>query len=295
MQNFLAPKLRKMVAEVLLKPGLEEIRLRLERPLMIKGDQGYICVSEEGQPCRPDRSYLVSADDLQRTIQIITKNSWYAWEQELLGGYLTLPGGHRVGIGGKAVFANGVLKSVKDISSLNFRVAKEIIGCAGSVLNKVLLGPEQKILSTLIVSPPGCGKTTLLRDLTRQIANRGVQVAVIDERSEIAACYEGVPQLDVGFQSDILDGYSKEVGVNHALRGLSPQVVVTDEIGHQRDAWVLAELSRSGVKVIATCHGSSLSQVKAKNWAQSSMGVFETVVILSRRNGPGTIESVLRL
>ncbi len=134
--------------------------------------------------------------------------------------------------------------------------------------------------------------------MARQLANRGFQTVIIDERSEIAACYQGLPQLDVGFQTDVLDGYSKEIGgVHHALRGLAPDVVITDEIGHGRDAWILAELARSGgVKVVATCHGDSLRQVKTKSWARESLGgVFETAVILSRRKGPGTVESVLRL
>jgi len=147
----------------------------------------------------------------------------------------------------------------------------------------------------LIVSPPGCGKTTLLRDLTRQVAGAGFQVVVIDERSEIASSYQGVPQLDVGLQTDVLDGYTKELGVQHALRALAPQVVVTDEIGQQRDGWILAELARSGVKVMATCHGEGWEQVKRRSWLKDGLGVFELVVILSRRLGPGTVESVLRI
>lgn len=293
--KFLAPRLRAMVEQSVLSRGLEEIRLRLNRPLMVRNKDGFTCLSPLGQPCGFLDSHLVSSEDLQRTIQIITKNSWYAWEQEILGGYLTLPGGHRVGIAGKAVFASGTLKTIKNISSLNFRVAQEILGAADAVVDKVVPVPPGKPFSTLIVSPPGCGKTTLLRDLARQVANLGFQIAVIDERSEIAASYQGVPQLDVGFRTDVLDGYSKEVGVWHALRGLSPEVVVTDEIGHDQDAWILGELSRSGVKVIATCHGSSLNQVKTKSWARNSLEIFELVVILSRRRGPGTVESVLRL
>jgi len=293
--KFLAPKLKEIIQRSAFSGELEEIRLRLGRPLMLKGKEGALSLTEAGQPCPPSRGYEVTADDLARTLEIITKNSWYAWEQEILGGYLTLPGGHRVGICGRAVYADGKLKTVKDVSSLNFRVAKEIIGAADPILKRVAPAPGRDIFSTLIISPPGCGKTTLLRDLTRQIAGLGFQIAVIDERSEIASCYGGAPQLDVGLQTDVLDGYGKEIGVSHALRGLGPEIVVTDEIGHSRDAWILAELARSGVKVIASCHGSSLSQVKNKSWAEESLQVFELAVILSRRLGPGTVESVLRL
>jgi len=294
MRKYLAPRLREIV-EKLDTVGLEEIRVRLERPLMAKIDGEFTCLSPAGFSCAAAAAYLVTRDDVERTVQIITKNSWYAWQQEILNGYLTLPGGHRVGIGGQAVFAAGELKTVKNIASLNFRQARAVLNCADPVINAVAPAGAAQLLSTLIISPPGCGKTTLLRDLARQLANRGFQTVIIDERSEIAACYQGLPQLDVGFQTDVLDGYSKEIGVHHALRGLAPDVVITDEIGHGRDAWILAELARSGVKVVATCHGDSLRQVKTKSWARESLGVFETAVILSRRKGPGTVESVLRL
>ncbi len=294
MRKYLAPRLREVAAQLDIT-GLEEIRVRLERPLMAKIDGKFACLSPAGLRCAPATAYFVTRDDVERTVQIITKNSWYAWQQEVLSGYLTLPGGHRVGIGGQAVFAGGELKTVKNISSLNFRQARAVLDAADPIINAVAPGRGFELFSTLIVSPPGCGKTTLLRDLARQLANRGFQTVIIDERSEIAACYQGVPQLDVGFQTDVLDGYSKEIGVHHALRGLAPDVIITDEIGHGRDAWILAELSRSGVKVVATCHGDSLQQVKTRSWARESLGVFETVVILSRRKGPGTVESVLRL
>jgi stage III sporulation protein AA len=294
MLRYLSPTVREIVTQAA-AVNLEEVRLRLLRPLMIKDRSGSAFLSVGGRRVRPEQSYIVTKDDLERSLQLVTENSWYAWEQEIQGGYLTLPGGHRVGVAGQAVYAGGRLKTIKNVSSLNFRQARAVTGAADPVMARVLSNGEKKVLSTLIVSPPGCGKTTLLRDLTRQIANCGFQVAVIDERSEIAACYLGVPQLDVGAQTDVLDGYEKGIGVYHALRGLSPQVVVTDEIGHGSDAAILAELARSGVKVIATCHGESWEQLMQKNWARGSLDIFELAVILSRRRGPGTLESVLRV
>jgi len=293
--RFLAPNLRTLIQNGNLGLELEEIRLRLARPLMVKHQEGFIFLNAIGQPCQAEQGYYVTQDDIQRTVQIITRNSWYAFEDEIRSGYLTLPGGHRVGIGGRAVLENGKLKTVKYISSLNFRMAKEIIGAADAVLPHIAALHQREVYSTLIVSPPGCGKTTLLRDITRQVANLGFQVVVVDERSEIGSCCEGIPQLDVGKQTDILDGYPKAVGISHAVRALGPEVVVTDEIGHPNDALSLAELARCGVKVFATCHGSSLAQIKAKSWAVDSLKVFEVIVILSRRLGPGTIESVLRV
>ena len=294
MYRFLAPNLQRLVQNRGSNLELEEIRLRLTRPLMVKDQKGFAFLNEIGQPCAPEEGYRVTLEDMQRTMQIITKNSWYACEDEL-GRIFDFTWGHRVGISGRAVLENGRLKTVKHISSLNFRIAKEILGAADEILPHVALPREGKLYSTLIVSPPGCGKTTLLRDLTRQVANLGFQVAVIDERSEIGSCYEGVPQLDVGMQTDVLDGYPKTIGISHAVRALGPEVVVTDEIGHPEDAFALAELARCGVKVFASCHGSSFSQIKNKSWAVHSLSVFEVVVILSRRLGPGTIESVLRI
>lgn len=294
MQKYLAPNLRNILLKLRFEE-IEEIRLRLKRPLLVRTGQGLFAITKDGKKGVHSNAYQVSQEDLDRTVQLITENSWYAWEQEILGGYLTLPGGHRVGLGGQAVYSKGHLKTLKNISSLNFRQAKEIKGAADSIIGQVIDQRTKSILSALIISPPGCGKTTLLRDLTRQTSNAGFQVAVIDERSEIASSYRGVPQLDVGFQTDVLDGYDKITGVNHALRGLSPDIVFTDEIGHEQDAWILGELARSGVKVVATCHGSSLEQVKLKSWSTHALQVFELVVILSRRRGPGTIESVLRL
>ena len=293
MLRYLSPVLRGIVHQAALSL-LEEVRIRLNRPLMVKDGSGFLFLSAKGLPSIPQHSYMVTKDDLDRTLQLVTENSWYAWEQEIQGGYLTLPGGHRVGIGGQAVYSDGHLKTIKNISSLNFRQARAVVGAADPIVGRVVTQGGH-IRSTLIVSPPGCGKTTLLRDLTRQVANCGLQVVVIDERSEIASCHLGVPQLDVGVQTDVLDGYLKEIGVYHALRGLSPQVVVTDEIGHGGDAVILSELARSGVKVIATCHGDSWEQLKGRSWAKQSLEMFELVVILSRRQGPGTIESVLRV
>lgn len=291
--KFLAPSLREIVAYQATSE-LEEIRLRLNRPLMIKTRTGFKALSAKGTICTLDSAHKVTAEEFERSLQIITKNSWYAWEPQIQNGYLTVPGGHRVGIGGQAVFANGMLKTIKNISSLNLRQAKQVVGAADRVINQVV-PRQQQLLSTLIVSPPGCGKTTLLRDLARQIANGGWQAAIIDERSEIAASYQGQPQLDVGLQTDILDGYDKLTGAHHALRALAPDVVITDEIGHESDAWILSELARSGVKIIASCHGNSLEQIKERKALKDSLSVFELVVILSRRRGPGTIESVLRL
>lgn len=293
MYESIAPRIRKILEYSSLH-GLEEIRLRANQPLTVKTRAGYIFLDERGTVTTLERAYRVSPDDLARTVQILTNSSWYAWEEELRSGYLTIPGGHRVGFCGRAVLEGGRVKTIHSVSSLSIRVARQIKGAADTVIGHVCPGMG-KIRSTLIISPPGCGKTTLLRDLARQIAGSGFQVVIVDERSEIAACHRGIPQLDVGPQTDVLDGYPKAEGIAVAVRALSPQVVVTDEIGHPNDSVSLAELARSGVAVIASCHGQDINQVRARRWTAEGLGVFELAVVLSRRKGPGTIEQVLSL
>ena len=294
MFHFLAPRLKQILERAAL-PNLEEIRLRITRPLVVKTGAGYHCLDERGRTVPQAEAYHVLPEDVAGTVQILTNNSWYAWEEEIRRGYLTVPGGHRVGICGRAVLDGERVKSVRNVSSLSIRIAQAVPGAADSLMSRVCPGGRGGVLSTLIISPPGCGKTTLLRDLARQISGAGFQVVIIDERSEIAACYQGIPQLDVGPHTDVLDGYPKTAGVAVAVRALSPQVVVTDEIGHPDDGSALAELARSGVKVLASCHGESLNQVRARRWAAESLGVFQLAVVLSGRNGPVTIEKVLTL
>ncbi len=293
MLSFLAPRLKHILDNVPFRE-LEEIRLRVHQPLVVKCSSGYIFLDDQGRTAPQSAAYRVTPEDLARTVQILTNNSWYAWEDEIRRGYITVPGGHRVGLCGRAVLDGGQVHTVKSVSSLIIRLARAVPGSADSIVGRVVPG-RGEVLSTLIISPPGCGKTTLLRDLARQISQAGFQVVIVDERSEIAACYQGVPQLDVGPQTDVLDGYPKAAGMAVAVRALSPQVVVTDEIGHPEDGAALAELARSGVKVVASCHGESLVQVRARRWIGESLGVFQLAVILSRRKGPGTVEKVLSL
>lgn len=294
MFDFLAPNIRRIMGKSDL-PRLEEIRLRIYQPLSVRSAGRCLFLDGLGRRSSFQDAYRVSPDDIARTVQILTNNSWYAWEDEIRGGYLTVPGGHRVGLCGRAVVEGTKVKTIKSISSLSIRIAREVLGAADEIINVVCPPGKSLIQSTLIVSPPGAGKTTLLRDLARQISYRGFQVVIVDERSEIAACYQGAPQLDVGPQTDVLDGYPKTEGISIAVRALAPQLVITDEIGHPDDATALAELARCGVGVISSCHGSSINQIRARRWVAESLDVFQTAVILSHRQGPGTIERVLSL
>lgn len=179
---------------------------------------------------------------------------------------MTLPGGHRVGFVGKGVLEHGHIRTLKQISGLNFRIARSIKGAADDLIAKVVAGGQ--LHNTLLVSPPGCGKTTLLRDLIRQLSEgipqlqfAGVNVGIVDERSELAGCVGGVPQLDVGCRTDVLDGCPKSEGIRMLIRSMTPQVIAVDEIGSAADVQALEEALQSGVRILTTVHGYGLTDL----------------------------------
>lgn len=198
-------------------------------------------------------------------LQHVCSYSFYAYEEELKRGYLTAPGGHRIGVAGQAVLSeNGQVRSLKNISFLNIRVAHECKGAADGILEGVYRGGN--VRNVLILSEPGGGKTTLLRDLVRQISDgcsygRGRSVGVVDERSEIAGCYQGKPQLDVGMRTDVMDGCPKMAGMMMLLRSMAPEVLAVDELGSREELEVLKGAAACGCRVLATAHGNSLEDL----------------------------------
>lgn len=294
-----APPLRDILR---LTPGeAEEIRIRVGQPLGLRNARGDVFVTRDGTitSCVAD-AYRVRVEDVQRTVELITGSSLYALEEELRSGYITISGGHRVGLAGEAVIMDGQVKTMKNISSLNIRVAREIKGCA-SLLLPYLLGNNRHVLHTLIISPPKCGKTTVLRDVVRQLSQGipelgfgGVQVGVVDERSEIAGCYRGRPQKDVGPRTDVLDACPKAQGMIMLVRAMSPQVVATDELGKEEDAVAVAEVLNAGITLIATAHGHDLEEVARRPLLRDLVRerVFQRYVVLGTSLGPGTVEHV---
>lgn len=279
---------------------VEEIRLRAERPLMIfKGGQDFF-IGEDGRTSRFfNKAFNISKHDVEKTLQLMCDYSIYAIEDELKQGFLTLRGGHRVGIVGRGVLDKGGIKTIKNISGMNIRIAREVKGC-GLNLARTLF--KREIKHTLIASPPGCGKTTLLRDMIRILSwgspnegIRGRKIGLVDERSEIAGCYLGIPQRDVGVRTDILDACPKAQGMVMLLRSMSPEIIAVDEIGSLSDAEAIEDAINSGVKVIATAHGRNIDEVLKRPGIKNLMDkkAFEKVVILSRNKGPGTIEEII--
>lgn len=296
------------IRQLLMKTGmqrlefLEEIRLRGNKPVMIHNRQGDWFIDIHGNLTRLRRNlYLVKPEDMIRTLELMSENSIYAYQDEIKNGFITLKGGHRVGIAGRVVLDNNSVRNIKDISGLNIRISREIPGCSSQV-QKYIVTERNEVLNTLIISPPQCGKTTILRDLARVISDgveesgfKGLKVGIIDERSEIAACFRGIPQKDVGIRTDVLDACPKAVGMNMMLRSMSPQVIVTDEIGNQGDKDAVMKVLNAGVKIITTAHGYNISELKTRQEVLNMMEcrVFERYIVLSNLKGPGTLEEVV--
>jgi len=281
---------------------VKEIRFRQGKPLVLGLSTWDIFLSVEGRPTQQvDEAYRVTPADMERLIQLISGSSLYAFEEEFRNGFITLPGGHRAGITGKAVLEGGKVRTLKYLSSCNIRISREINGVASRVLPYLLDG-DGGIFHTILVSPPCCGKTTMLRDMVRQISNgipelgfTGLTVGVVDERSEIAGCYKGIPQRDVGIRTDVLDGCPKAEGMMMLLRSMSPRVIAADEIGRREDVDALEEVLNAGIKVLITAHGKNLTELVERpalgQIIRSKM--IERFVILGRSRGVGTVEDII--
>lgn len=279
--------------------AIEEIRLRAGRPIEIVGAGRSTFLDAAGHPiANAAAAWCLDPAILERTWQIVCEASVYSRIEETRQGFITLPGGYRVGVSGRILVEDGRLLRVRDVGSLNFRVARQIYGCATPALRAVWDATSDLPHSSLIVSPPGAGKTTLLRDLIRQLSagapgsgRRGLRVALIDERAEVAACHRGIPRLDVGPRTDVLSECPKVPGIEMAVRSLSPQVVAFDELGGAADARAVLEAAHCGVRVIATAHARNVDELRrrpslARLW---SAGVFQCVVVLKRDGRPGLI------
>ncbi len=268
--------------------NIQEIRVKINKPIILYTDKSEKILSNE-----------VTKEDFKFIIQRISNYSIYAYEEEIKQGFITLKGGHRVGIAGECVMENNKIKTIKNISSLNIRISKEVIGCGKKVIKYIT--NNNIVRNTLIISPPKCGKTTILRDITRILSSGdlkenliGKKVVVIDERSEIGASYTGIPQMNLGIRTDILDNCLKKEGMLMAIRSLSPDVLICDEIGTEEDISALNTAFNSGVNIVVTVHGSNLEDIKKRKVFDNLLvsGIIERVIVLSNRLGVGTIENV---
>lgn len=279
------------IKQFLMEDKIQEIRIKVGKPIILN-----LAFEEKVL------DYIPTREDLRHLITKISNYSLYAFEEEIKQGYITLKGGHRVGLAGECVMSKGEVRTIKNISSLNIRICKEVIGASNKVMR--LITENDRVYNTLIVSPPKCGKTTILRDIAKNLSNgmyqislKGKKVTIVDERSEIAACYNGIPQMNVGIRTDILDNCLKKSGMIMAIRSLSPEVLICDEIGTEGDLEALNMAFNSGVNIIVTVHGYDINDIYNRKVFKELIDncVLERIIVLSNRRGAGTIEKVYKV
>lgn len=274
---------------------VQEIRLRVGAPLLLVcGNREYYVTDKGDLDTWAGGAHVVTRQELKETMEYISSYSLYAFEEELRQGFITIQGGHRVGVAGKTVVEDQEIRGMKYISFINVRLSHQILGCADPVMPYVYEGDQAA--HTLIVSPPRCGKTTLLRDMIRQLSTGsqgrpGMTVGVVDERSELGACHQGTPQNDLGIRTDILDCCPKAKGMMMLVRTMSPQVIAVDEIGSRQDMEAVEYVMSCGCKLAATVHGNSVDDIRQKPVLQKMVRqrMFERYIVLG---GPGRVDQI---
>ncbi len=278
---------------------LQEIRLRAGRPiLVVEGGREWMLDVRGKHTSEGERARCLSDEELEAILQHICHYSLYAFEDEIRQGFITAAGGHRIGLAGQVVLnGDGSVRTLKHIFYMNIRISHEVRGAADPLLSRLYEGDQLKNL--LIISPPGCGKTTLLRDLIRQISDgnpygKGMCVGVVDERSELAGSYLGHPQNDLGCRTDVLDACPKALGMMLLLRSMAPKVIAIDELGGEADMEALRTAASCGSHIIATVHGSCLQDFWSKRGADKLLdeGLFDMALILGKKSGTPVIQKI---
>jgi len=251
---------------------LEEIRIRNNRKIILKFNEEQKILD-----------YIIQARDIFNIMQYITENSIYSYQKQICEGFITLKGGHRVGISGNTVMEKNNVININYIYSLNFRISKQIVGVSNKIFETIY--NNGNVCNTLIISPPGAGKTTILRDLIRNLS-KYKNVGVVDERGEIAAMYKNIPQNDLGLQVDIMNNVTKSIGIKMLIRSMAPDIICADEIGTKEDIEAIKYAVTSGINGIFTAHSDNLENLN-KNPILNELlneNLIKKVIILDKND-----------
>ncbi len=265
--DLLPGQYRNLIASYM-TDSVREIRFRIGRECVLCGQNNVFV-----------KDFKPSAEDVRKLLLHLCDYALYAHEEQLKSGYMTLSGGHRVGIAGSFVTENGKPVRLSDVQSLCIRVARQI-PVRKEVSDLFFAGKEP--LSSLILSPPGMGKTTLLREIAKIAGDNGIQTAIADERGELAACFRGEPQLDVGKCTDVMENLPKSAAIPMLVRAMSPRLIVCDEIGSMEDKTAIEEAVRCGCKVLCSAHGNGIPDAKKRHNLSGLLQerVFDRIVVL---------------
>lgn len=295
-----APRIKERLLSISddIKKETFEIRLRAEGALILYGTYGCGFINSDGRfsLIYPKSALVVTKQEVDATLSRMCSFSMHTYQQNLVDGYITLSGGHRVGICGTAVNEKSIIMSVREISSLNIRIAREVYGVSRKILDEVFY---EHVSSLIIAGPPSSGKTTLIRDMARELSGGfGCcyrKVVIADERGEIAAVKDGIPQNDIGLNSDVICGFPKGTAIMNALKSMSPEVIVCDEVGTKDEIEAIEYGLNSGVKFILTVHASSYEELKRKKQIKMLLetGEFNNIVLLKSGRVPGVIEKII--
>ena len=263
----------------------QELRFRTGSPAFVKKSSGEFFINTNGHITeKPVDSFIPENDDINTFIKLLSGYSVYAFEEEIKNGFITIQGGHRIGLVGRTVIKDGSISSLTDFSGINIRISHQIKGCGESILPYIF--NKNQVLSTIIISPPGEGKTTLLRDLIRLISLKGKNVSVADERGEIAGTFKGRAGNDLGTHTDVMDGCPKNEGMMMLLRSMSPDVIAVDELGGGEKISSIELILTSDVSFICTINGNSMQDaINSIGMEKSlSMAYFKRFIELKRAN-----------